>query len=65
MARRMAMEHAEAAEAINYGDQYDFQREVMLAATWAHVANAMKVGQSLEADGVIETPDPYGHSITR
>jgi hypothetical protein len=64
MARRKALEHAEIAET---QDDEALTTEMQLAVMWANVASAMKVGQALEADGVIETEfhSPDGHAITR
>ena len=66
MARRKALEHAEIADKQD-DEMFDFTAEMQLAIMWANVASAMKVGQALEADGVIETEfhSPYGHAITR
>lgn len=54
-ARRAALECAEAADRNPRGSeaQADY---CALATMWAAVAEAMKVGDSMEADGVI--PDP-------
>lgn len=67
MARRKALEHAEIADKQDADEVFDLTAEMQLAVMWANVASAMKVGQALEADGVIETEfhSPYGHAITR
>lgn len=54
-ARRKAMEYADAADKV-YDKLAEDGPEAQLANMWANVASAMKVGHSLEADGVI--PDP-------
>lgn len=67
-ARRMALMAAEVAQGASDKTWGDFTGEyvdhhIKMANMWAHVANAMKVGQSLEADGVI--PDPGDLYLTR
>lgn len=64
-ARRRAMEYAELSQMYyNQGDPGATSAAVAMAGMWANVANAMKVGQALEADGVIPDPGdlmkPYG-----
>lgn len=49
VARRKALTYANEADAF----PQEGSRHVELANMWANVANAMKVGQALEADGVI------------
>lgn len=63
LARRKALGYAEEAEAFQDGKFGADERSIGLANMWANVANAMKVGQSLEADGVI--PDIADITLTR
>jgi hypothetical protein len=39
--------------------------EANLANMWANVANALKIGENIDADGVIPGVDPTGYTITR
>lgn len=55
-ARAHALEHARNAEGGKGTAGPRWQTAIELASMWANVANAMKVGQALEADGVVEMP---------
>lgn len=61
-ARRKALEYAMAAETDPTASLREEARA--LADMWANIANAMKVGQALEADGVLEHPS-HPDIITR
>lgn len=61
-ARRKCLEYAELAEKPDFDGNINRQSMIERANMWANIANAMKVGQSLEADGVI---DPHAHMIER
>lgn len=56
-ARAKALEYAKRADAA-YENRGEDGPEVNLANMWAAVAEALKTGGALEADGVI--PDPTG-----
>jgi hypothetical protein len=64
-ARSKALEYAEQTEVTNYDDAYEFSRSRALACMWANVANALKIGENIDADGVIPGVDPTGYTITR
>ena len=53
-ARELALEHAEAAQRA-YDDISEDGPEAILAVMWSNVAQAMKIGENRDADGVKET----------
>jgi hypothetical protein len=58
MARRNALEYAKSAERL-FGDSGMDGPEANMANMWANVANAMKVGTNIDADGVYDLPTTY------